>query len=84
MKEAQGELNMTIVVVTIVAGLSLFFFSFIWPNIRGNFVRNSNCSEAICTCPSRDSQGNCVVPSDGLVDCQIRGSNQTIKCPWRG
>ena len=37
MKEATGELNMTLIVVVIVALLSFFFFSVIWPNIKGGF-----------------------------------------------
>ena len=89
MKEAQGELNMTIVIVTIVAGLFLFFFSYLWPRIRSNFVRNSNCSNAICTCPSsyKDATtGNCNIPESehGMVQCKVKGSNETITCPWKG
>ncbi len=84
MKEAQGELNMTIIVVTIVAGLSLFFFTVIWPSIRGSFKRNASCNEAICTCTNRDSNGNCIV-TDGLVECYVKGHpSQKIMCPWKG
>ena len=37
MKEASGELNLTVIVVVIVALLAFFFFSIIWPRIDGNF-----------------------------------------------
>ncbi len=88
MKEAQGELNMTVIVVTIVSMLSLFFFSYLWPYIRSNYVRGANCNDAICTCPDayKDKDGNCNIPesANGLVECQVKGSNKTITCPWKG
>lgn len=87
MKEAQGELNMTVIVVGIIAVLSFFFFSVLWPNIRGNFEKNTKCDEAICECPGRDSEGNCVVPEDGMVQCYYKdksGNKQNIMCTWKG
>lgn len=87
MKEATGELNLTVVVVLIIAVLSFFFFSVIWPMIQSNFARNTKCDEAICECPGRDGDGNCIIPSDGLVDCYYRDKNgtaQNITCTWKG
>ena len=87
MKEATGELNLTVIVVIIVALLSLFFFSFIWPSIQNNFAKNTRCDEAICPCPERDSSGKCVVPEGGSVDCYYydnQGTKQDITCAWKG
>ena len=85
MKEAQGELNMTIIVVTILAMLSLFFFTVIWPSIHGNFRQNTSCSKAICPCPRRDADGFCVIPDDGLVECYLKGhEEEKIICTWKG
>ena len=48
MKEATGELNTTVIVLTLVGLLSALFFYTVWPMIRSNFVSNTNCSKAIC------------------------------------
>ena len=55
--------------------------------IQNNFDENTRCDEAICPCPGRDSDGNCVIPDDGMVTCTYRDSNGTehdITCAWKG
>lgn len=87
MKEATGELNMTVIVVTIVAMLSFFFFTILWPNIKANFAKNTKCDEAICECPERDnSTGKCIVPESGYVTCKYVDSSgeHDIICAWKG
>ncbi len=88
MKEATSELNLTVIVVTIVALLSFFFFSYLWPSIKGNLARSTKCDEAICECPSRDSStGKCIAPAGGTVTCYYRDKNGTkhnIVCAWKG
>ena len=34
MKEASGELNMTVVTIIAIAAIAAFFTAVIWPNIR--------------------------------------------------
>ena len=58
MKEATGELNMTVVIVALVGLLMAFFFSTVWPMLRHNFVSNTNCSKAICA-PCEDGTNTC-------------------------
>lgn len=80
MKEASGELNLTVVVVIIVALLSLFFFSVLWPRIKGNFAKETRCDEAIC--PKKGT-----TPQNGQVTCTYKDKNGTehdIVCAWKG
>lgn len=79
MKEATGELNMTLVVLVIVGVLASFFFGVLWPRIHDGFYRNTKCDEAICLPENRRS--------DGGVNCTYKdknGKKQTIVCPWKG
>ena len=61
MKEATGELNATVVVVLAIGVLIAFFYYTIWPIVRNNFEKNSQCSKAICE--TIDADG------DGFVSC---------------
>lgn len=36
MKEASGELNMTVVTIIAIAAIAAFFTAVIWPNIRNS------------------------------------------------
>ena len=36
MKEATGELNMTVVTVVAIAAIGAFFYAFVWPAIKEN------------------------------------------------
>lgn len=79
MKEATGELNMTVFVVIVVAALVAFFYTIIWPLIRNNLASTTKCSDAIC-----ESTPN----SDGLVNCYYqdkKGNKSTsFTCVWKG
>lgn len=44
MKEATGELNMTVVTVVAIAAVAAFFYAFIWPNIKLTIQSQSVCS----------------------------------------
>jgi len=88
MKQATGELNMTVIVVIIIALLSFFFFNILWPQISGNFAKKTKCDEAICECPERDNNGKCKVPdNNALVKCTYKdkkGQAHDIMCTWKG
>ena len=68
MKEATGELNMTVVTVVAIAAVGAFFYAFVWPNIKTSIARNT-CAN---TCPSGDVEevdidaGTCTC-SDGTI-----------------
>lgn len=46
MKEATGELNMTVVTIVAVAALLAFFYAVIWPNLKVGMTLSSACSAA--------------------------------------
>lgn len=80
MKEASGELNLTVVVVMAVAALMAFFYTLIWPTIKNNMTANTKCQAAVCK--------KCENP-DGcqLVDCVYTdksGNKTDMKCVWKG
>ena len=49
MKEATGELNMTVVTVVAVAAVAAFFYAFVWPAVKNNIKQNTYCANAVCT-----------------------------------
>ena len=79
MKEATGELNATVFVVIAVASLVVFFYTTIWPAIKGNLNENVACRRAICASkPNADGQ---------TVDCYIMENGQKsdeFTCVWKG
>ena len=83
MKEATGELNMTVIIVVMVAILVSFFFFTFWPLIRSNVDQTTSCSKAVCPCKKGDpvKTGMCedcyVVDSDGQ-------KSSTFNCVWKG
>ena len=48
MKEATGELNMTVITVVAIAAVAAFFYAFVWPSIKTS-IGNNTCSNS---CPS--------------------------------
>lgn len=79
MKEATGELNMTVVVVIAVATLAAFFYTTIWPMIRNSYIATSKCNNAVCdTSRVADGMVDCVYYEDG------RQIGESFKCVWKG
>lgn len=68
MKEATGELNMTVITVVAIAAVGLLFTVFVWPNIQSNLAINTACSNV-------DANGNytthdsSITSGDGYVTC---------------
>ena len=54
MKEATGELNMTVITVVAIAAIAAFFYAFVWPAVKKNIETNQKCANAACptTCTS--------------------------------
>ena len=67
MKEATGELNMTVITVVAIAAVGLLFTVFVWPNIQSNLALNTACSQV-------NNNGNYTTSginstTDGYVKC---------------
>ena len=73
MKEATGELNMTVVTVVAIAAIGAFFYAFVWPAIKENINRTTRCANAIC--PSTCTTGACT-----CVFIDESGNSQNIVC----
>lgn len=80
MKEASGELNLTVVVVMAVAALMAFFYTLIWPTIKNNMTANTKCQAAVCK--------KCEDPNGcSMVDCTYtdkKGNKTDMQCVWKG
>lgn len=48
MKEATGELNMTVITVVAIAAVAAFFYAFVWPVIKNNLENTTKCNSAVC------------------------------------
>jgi hypothetical protein len=76
MKEATGELNMTVVTVVAVAAVGAFFYLVIWPGIKANIQANTYCSSAV-QCNEDRSQCHYYVENDSGAPTI---STDTINC----
>ena len=54
MKEATGELNMTVITVVAIAAVAAFFYAFVWPAIQ-NSIKNNTC---VAQCPGGETNKN--------------------------
>ena len=80
MKEASGELNMTVVTVLAIAAIGAFFYLFVWPALQGNISKGTKCANAVCTGTCSGKVQSCTYyPVD--TDGQTSGSPETIQCP---
>lgn len=77
MREATGDLNMTVIVVIAVAGLMAFFSMTLWPMIKGGLKHDANCSDAICV-------KSTINENAGTIECHMKGSSETFTCPYKG
>lgn len=74
MKEATGELNMTVITVVAIAAVGAFFYAFVWPRLKSNIENNQKCANAICNC-ANDSATTCSCTY--VTDT----GTETITCP---
>lgn len=60
MKEATGELNMTVITVVAIAAVAAFFYAFVWPAIKNSINRNTYCTTAY-NCEGEGKDRKCTV-----------------------
>lgn len=74
MKEATGELNMTVVTVVAIAAIAAFFYAFVWPAIKNSINSSTKCSDAICPKSCADNTTcNCIYINEN-------GDEENVKC----
>lgn len=62
MKEATGELNMTVVTVVAIAAVAAFFYAFVWPSIQTSI--KSNTCKAQCETTDSECYDTCMNSAD--------------------
>ncbi len=73
MKEATGELNMTVITVVAIAAVGLLFTVFVWPNIQSNLALQTACS-------SVDNNGNYTTANGALADDEGKITCNNYNC----
>ena len=72
MKEATGELNMTVITVVAIAAIGAFFYAFVWPALKNNIQNSQKCANAICN--------NCTGTSCTCTYINEEGTAQDVIC----
>lgn len=85
MKEATGELNMTVITVVAIAAVAAFFYAFIWPSIQNSIAASTACSQGAGTSvgtQGEDGYVSCGPVSGGSYTCtyQSNGKESTTTC----
>lgn len=75
MKEATGELNMTVVTVVAIAAVGGFFYAFIWPGIKTGLMKNT--CQNICPAVEGDGVVKAVKNDDNTYTCKCGDSAGT-------
>ena len=70
MKEATGELNMTVITVVAIAAVGLLFTLFVWPNIQSNLAINTACANVDNNGNYKTADTSINANSDGYVECK--------------
>lgn len=79
MKEATGELNMTVVTVVAIAAIAAFFYVFIWPSMQSSMILTSACNASNAgTSPYEDGVGNDKVTCGG-GNCTYKNTTKSCK-----
>jgi len=73
LKEATGELNMTVVTVVAIGAVMLFFYAIIWPTIKTSMSLTSACNGG----PGYSVQG------DGYsIECTAADPSGAFSCTY--
>lgn len=75
MKEATGELNMTVVTVVAIAAVAAFFYAFIWPSIKTTIS-----AQSICANGQNYKTGE--AGKIGYVECGTANANGQYECKY--
>lgn len=76
MKEATGELNMTVITVVALAAVALLFYSFVWPMIKARIVQQTCDAMGSGYTSQRAKDGECG------TDCFAADSDEAGGASW--
>lgn len=83
MREATGELNMTVIVFAAVALLTALFFFIVWPMIKQGLREDEFCANAICDNGyNSNNKAWCINPESGTS--KLPSGDDAFECPFRG
>ena len=75
MKEATGELNMTVITIVAIAAIAGFFAVVIYPGIKKNIEQTTMCASAACPASCNDTTCKCKY-TDGNTEKEITCKNK--------
>ena len=82
MKEATGELNMTVITVIAIAAIGVIFYTLVWPLIKNNISQSTKCANAICDeCAGTSKTTSCIYYE--YDDTGTQTGTSTISCPCK-
>lgn len=85
MKEATGELNMTVITVVAIAAVGAFFYAFVWPRIKTSINANAVCQNGPGTVVGTATDSDyvsCTAASGDTYTCTYKdgNANRTVTC----
>ncbi len=79
MKEATGELNITVITIVAIAALAAFFYVLIWPGVQANMALSNACNSGEgVTANEPDGTGS----DQGSVTCEGSRATGDLKCKY--
>ena len=75
MKEATGELNMTVIAVVAIAAVGAFFYAIVWPRIK-----TSVSSQSVCANGQNYQAGT--AGKEDYVKCSSADANGKFSCVY--
>lgn len=75
MKEATGELNMTVITVVAIAGVAALFTVFVWPMIQNTIKSRTICSYGL--------GANMTTEEGDEIVCDSTLTNGAYTCTWK-
>jgi len=84
MKEATGELNMTVVTVVAIAAVAAFFYAFVWPNIKSSITSSTKCANAQCAQDSCTTDGGQTTCTNCTTIDENGKTSKAFTCRFQG
>lgn len=77
MKEATGELNVTVITVIALVAVGALFYAFVWPSLEAGIKRGSKCQTAYgCATSCNNGVRSCT----GYIDESGSQKTEALNC----